>query len=612
MFQHPIKINSLLRTGLTVCCLLSINAHTSAATPATPATPATLEEINLIAETGAIDLSVRILEREQPLLKTQPTQWMAWERQRIQFYKSRKQWLHIAERLAVLPDFVDVDFIFWAKTERASALIALRKGGKARRELRGLIWRVNTKSLSTDSITQKKITLEKITEWRRLIIESYLVDGRAGDAQMASIRLQQDLETTELNDILVRARIAILNNQPDEAIRLLKPLVDKTEAASLMLLAQLRAQERSPKRVMQSALRYIESKDTKDGLKANLWAVVAEAAQRQGNRGITTKAIEHLLIDKKNLTLPKSIYHVDTDALWNAYIDYALSIGNEEQLLIGEDSKWLDAANRIRESKPVGSRAMSVFVMLRGQSSELREQASAMFVTSLSAMESGNNLLIELFKTSRHFPETQSIPKPVRHTLVDIALTSSDIDRASELMATIAEPPAGSDQFMWSLRRARILVLGNQAEVGSQALTNLLDKSKELDQDQIDKLLQVVFDLQTAGKHEQAYGLFVKVLAKTKDKKIQREIYYWMADSRKSQERYADAAQLYLKSAMHPDPENMDPWAQTAHYQAAESLARAGLYDDARILFKRLLRVTEDPTRRATLKRELHRLWAMQ
>ena len=85
-----------------------------------------------------------------------------------------------------------------------------------------------------------------------------------------------------------------------------------------------------------------------------------------------------------------------------------------------------------------------------------------------------------------------------------------------------------------------------------------------------------------------------------------------MAESRKSQERYADAAQLYLKSAMHPDPKNMDPWAQTAHYQAAESLARAGLYDDATTLFKHLLRVTEDPTRRATLQRELQRLWAMQ
>lgn len=571
----------------------------------------TLQEINQIAGSGAIDLSIRILEREQPLLKKQPAQWMAWERQRIQFYKSRKQWHRISERLTPLPDFADVDFIFWARTERAIALIALRQGEKARHELRSLIWRLNTDGLSQVD-NRELLTQKRIIQWRRLIIKAYLVDGHAGDAQMASIRLQQDLDTVELSDIMVRARIAILDNQTDEAIRLLKPFSDKPEAASLLLLAQLRGQVRSPKQIMQAAFRYLNDKKINAELKVNLWAVVAESAQQQGNRGITAKAIEHILIDKKNLTLSKSIFQVDNDRLWNAYIDYALSISNDEQLLIGNDKKWLNVASRIKKKKPVGARAMSVFVMLRSQSPELREQAATMFVTALSKMKSGNRLLLELFKSSRQFPETKYIPKAVRLTLVDIALSSSDIDRASELMATIDEPPAGSDQFMWWLRRARILVLGNQAEVGGQALIDLLAKNKTLEQDQIDKLLQVVFDLQTAGQHKLAHQLFDTVLRYTKDEKVQREIYYWMADSRKSQERYADAAQLYLKSAMHPDPDNMDPWAQTAHYQAAESLARAGLYDDATTIFKRLLRVTDDPTRRATLKRELQRLWALQ
>lgn len=585
-----------------MCLLLGLANTSSAATPSA----ISLEEIKRIAGTGALELSIHILEREQAPLEKQPAQWMAWERQRIEFYKSKKQWKLIDDRLMKLPGFADVDFIFWAKTERAIALIQLRQGELARRELRSLIWNLNL----------DKQTAELITQWRRLIIDSYLVDGRAGDAQMASIRLRQDLagqdHDGELNDILVRARIAILNNQAGEAISLLKPHADRPEAASLMLLAQLRGQTRSPKKIMQAALRYLRDEKISDELKINLWAVVAEATQRQGKRGTKTNAIEHILVDKQNLTLAKSIYQVDSDTLWNAYIDYALSISNKEQLLIGEDQKWLDVAKRIKKKKPVGARAMSVFVMLRSQSAEFREQAATMFVDLLLKRKSGNRLLLELFQDSKHFPEIRQIPKPVRHALVDIALTNSDIDRASELMATIEEPPVGSDHFMWWLRRARILVLGNQAEIGAKALVDLLEKNKKLDKEQIDKLLQVVFDLQTAGKHELAYGLFEQVWSYSQDEKIQREIYYWMAESRKSQERYADAAQLYLKSAMHPDPANMDPWAQTAHYQAAESLARAGLYDDARTLFKHLLKVTEDPTRRATLQRELQRLWAMQ
>ena len=85
-----------------------------------------------------------------------------------------------------------------------------------------------------------------------------------------------------------------------------------------------------------------------------------------------------------------------------------------------------------------------------------------------------------------------------------------------------------------------------------------------------------------------------------------------MAESRKAQGRFAEAARLYLQSAMHPDPKNMDPWAQTAHYQAAEALAKGGFVRDARNLFERLLRVTDDASRRAVLKRELQKLWLVQ
>jgi hypothetical protein len=53
----------------------------------------------------------------------------------------------------------------------------------------------------------------------------------------------------------------------------------------------------------------------------------------------------------------------------------------------------------------------------------------------------------------------------------------------------------------------------------------------------------------------------------------------------------------------------MGPWAQTAHYQAAEALAKAGMVDDARQLFDALLRVTTDPGRRAVINHSLQQLW---
>ena len=56
----------------------------------------------------------------------------------------------------------------------------------------------------------------------------------------------------------------------------------------------------------------------------------------------------------------------------------------------------------------------------------------------------------------------------------------------------------------------------------------------------------------------------------------------------------------------------MDPWAQTARYQAAEALAHAGLTDDARRLYAGLLEMARDPERRAVLRRAMQRLWLDQ
>ena len=83
-----------------------------------------------------------------------------------------------------------------------------------------------------------------------------------------------------------------------------------------------------------------------------------------------------------------------------------------------------------------------------------------------------------------------------------------------------------------------------------------------------------------------------------------------MADSRKAQEDYAAAAQLYLRSAMFEN-DGLDPWGQTARYQAADMLTRADMFEDAHALFEALLKVTKDPARRAVLKHELQKLWLL-
>ena len=222
----------------------------------------------------------------------------------------------------------------------------------------------------------------------------------------------------------------------------------------------------------------------------------------------------------------------------------------------------------------------------------------------------GGILLHRLFLEPRQFPRIEDVPLAARHALVDVLLAESSIEQASSVMATIDEPPEVSDKYMWHLRRARILVLGGQKQKGAVVLNDVLEKNTDLSREQLDRLLQVVFDLQTVGAHEEAYQLFNRVIAKNQDAKLTRELYYWMADSRKAQGQYQESARLYLKSALH-EQNGLDPWGQTARYQAAEALAKAKLVTDARRLFMQLLATTKEPDRRAVLQQQLQSLWTV-
>ncbi len=557
-------------------------------------------EVDQLADSGAVNLALRVLDREQGQLKKQTELWEKYEQQRIALYRQRHDWKQISAHLARLPSTVSPGFVLWARAQRARAMIELGQGEIARTELRQLIW--NTKGED----------VQQLSDWRNLIIRSYLGDSLASDAQMAALRFRQDYPDRAEQDYLLRARILLLNQNYDEAVELLKPHADEPAAGALLLLTQLRGQLRSSKKVLQATYRHLREKGINDEMTANLWAVAIEAAERAGKRGSAATALEQEMVYRKALSLPKSIIDPKSDDLWNAYIDYAVEISNKQQLLIGQDDKWLELAGKIKKKQPVGARSLYAFVMLRGQQTVSRDRAAQDFIDLIRTRKQGNELLQVLFNDSQYFKHRADIPEPVRHKLVDLALASGNIDLASEIMATIKKPPTGQDQFMWYLRRARILVLGNQLKLGTQALNAILNTNLKMEQLQVDRFMQVIFDLQTAGENEAACELFTKVMTRTDDQKTRREIYYWMADSRKAQERYDEAAQLYLKSAMYPDPASMDPWSQTAHYQAAVVLAKAGLYQDAQTLLERLLKVTKDPERRDALQRELQKMWAMQ
>lgn len=560
-------------------------------------------EVRALANSGAALLAQHSIDTLQPGASTDPEVWMAWERERIRIYQQSADWLSLVKRLETLPPELPADFNRWAITQRADGFIKLGKGKSAQLLLQELIW---TLSLSHPESPQW------LTRWRRMVMDSYMVDGSVEDANLAAVRFYQDYGDQDVQARITRAHILLSANRADEAVDLLAGDLKDPHAAALYLLAQLRSDSRPPRKILQAALRQMRGDWVDPALRLQLWAVAAEAAMRSGDRASTANALEHVIAANRDMPLPEGLFDLTPDALWNAYIDFATHVGNKAQFLIGQDKQWFDAAAKATKKQPVRSRSLYALLMLQGETEASRNLAAQKFVARLSKRKQGGNLLRALFLDTRQYADYEMIPLAARHVLVDVALADSDINLASALMATIQVPPDGTDKYFWELRRARILIMGGNTEAGAESLNTILAANPKLSQEQLDRLLQVVFDLQTVKAHDAAYDLFLKVMQRTKDPKLQRELYYWMAESRKASEAYAEAARLYLKSAMLLDPKAGDPWGQTARYQAADALAHAGMVRDARVLFQQLLRTTTDPGRRAVLNRQLQKLWLNQ
>lgn len=565
-------------------------------------------QVRTIAESGAVSLALQSIDVQQQALDTKSNlkAWVEWERERLGIYQSGKRWQDLQQRVTAYEDGLPDDFYFWAKQQQVDALLILKQGQQVRQILQGLIW--SEKVITEEAEFQNKW----LAIWQHRVIKSYLVDNETNDALLAAQRYYQDYRSNNIEDRLLRARILLINKREEEVVTLLMKDTKHPEGGMLYLLAQLRSKARPPQKVLQAAYRQMRGKWASKKLKYMLWAVVAESAQRSHDRPSMANALEFVLAGHKNIELPDGLFDFSSDTLWDVYIDFANYIGNSQQFLIGDDQQWLNAAVKAQKKEPVKARSLYAMIMLKGNNDKTRLRAAKGFLNLMHKRKRGAELVMKLFLKSEQFKTIKSIPKPVRYDLVNIALSRSNIELASTLMATIKTAPADVDSYQWQLRRSRIFVLGGKAEKGSQALKQLLENNKKLTPEQIDKFLQVVFDLQTVKEHEHAYQLFKTILPKIEDERLQREIYYWMADSRKAQQNYAAAARLYLRSAMYAGNNGLDPWGQTARYQMAEMLAKADLLQDAHTLYEQLLRVTKEPARRAVLKHELQKLWLLR
>ncbi|MFA5627345.1 MAG: hypothetical protein WC965_07705 [Thiohalomonadaceae bacterium] len=552
-----------------------------------------LAQLNDLAAGGAPQLALALLDQQQPSWQEDADSWIRWERRRIQLLATGNDWRSLRDRTAGLPADIPEKLSRWFATWHARALVELGDGAAARRILRNLLWQGGESN--------------EIMDWRRLVIQSYRADGLADDAYAAMLRYRQDYGQGGAEDALLSAQVLLAQGRAADALEAMHGLT-QIEAGPLRLLAQLRSDPEQAKTILQQARSLLEKKDLSRLIYQQAAAVAAEAAREAADPAAQAIALEQVFSHLRQLPLDRELFKLNVDSLWDAYLTYAQNVGNREQLLIGDDAAWLAKAKEVGRRQPILVRSIYVLLSLQAGSIISRQQAQAALLVDLAQQEGGLELLHQLYLNSSRYPETSSLPEGVRRVLIDPAIAAGDLSLAARLMDGLDEPSPGVDRVIWRLRQARLQLLDGEAAKAVSILEEMIAQSAALSRAELDRLIQVVFDLQTVGEHELAYQLFASLQVQLKDVQLKRELWYWMADARLAQDRPMDAAALYLRSAMVPQPIAQDPWGQTARYQAARALAKAGLLADARTLYERLLSATEDPGRRAVLRRELQEL----
>ena len=574
-----------------------------------------LQAIVDLARTGAAQLAVQAMDAHQPDVEEDLQAWLLWERERAFVLLSQGRWRQLADRLASPAEGLPAAFYDWAREMRARALLNLGQGEAGRRALSRNIW-------SPAGAAQR----EDLARWRRLIIQAYLADGLDEDADRAMVRYRQDYGDAGEEWPILRAKVLLRTRRPEAA---LLALSGKTgvEAEILRQLAALRGGARTPKQVLQTAKALLAKAKQAPILRAEAWSLSAEAAARSGVIGREAQSLEGALGQTRIMSRSHPLA-VSGDALWAAYKRYGLAAANKAGLLLGDEQAWLALAGKLVRT-PVQARALLATLALEGTTEGQRRRAHAALARTLLKTDFGPHLLPRLYLQVEAFPTAQDIPFPARHALADLYLEQGRISEASAMVSGLDRTPEGSDPFDWQLRRGRILLLAGRVEAGYAGLVRALDglladaepagdESREaaakdenpepLNTEKVDRLLQVVFDLQAVERHDLARAVFRRLLQVPLIEKQKRELYFWSGESAEALGDKREAALLYLRSAMYPDPFAMDPWAQTARFHAAQMLAEQGLVEDARNLYGGLLDVTKDPARRAVLKQRMQRL----
>ncbi|HIL17669.1 MAG TPA: hypothetical protein EYG12_00350 [Gammaproteobacteria bacterium] len=537
---------------------------------------------------GALSLAEALILSEQP--DPGSPQWYAWEHELWEVLGQQQRWRSLIVRLEHTLPLLSAGRARNARLLLATTFTAVGEYVSARHVLRQLL-------LEAAGDPNQSI------QARRILIENYLADGRVDDAYVASIRFQFEFYPDDTEWKLLRAKILLLHDEPTLAALELADL-QGGQVRLLLSIARLREGATSPELTMGEMTQLKQETQDDTQLERLRLGIIAEAARLAGDLERRVGALESLLAHGE--TSLDVLGVVSIGNLLDAYGLLALEVANREHLLVGDTASWLRFAQDV--SFDHGSVARAIYAHIVSSTDD--GEALVKLVRSLA--KNGLEPIVIMLYSQNHFGSADAIlTDDVAIRMAAFSLRENRFDLAAIFNASIRSPPGGMSELEWLMRRARTEVFAGNASVGTGILVDHLRLKKEFDSESLDRVMQIAFDLQIIDRHDLALELFEALAAHDLTAGQRRELLFWMAESQAGEGHAAKAAELYLRSAEGQGQEH-DSWGLSARFQAANAMTEGGFYDDARMTYSRLLRVTENEKRRLQIGQRLQQLKLLQ
>ncbi len=569
-----------------------------------------LEQMDELQRLGLSALALRLLTHEQKNWPLYSNDWYAFERKHITLLMALNDWQQVIDRSesllneAIPEQQITVRISRWFSTQQVIAQLRLGQAEIALAQLRNLLWHSSQTNLNPNDS-------DIVALWRRLVIRAYLAMDADADAQKALLRYQHDYSSNHqnlnLDWRLLQARSLLRTDRAEEVIALLADSKSNI-AKALRLLAAVRARPDNAELYAQEVQAYVNELKLNKG---EAWAyryVIYQAYLTQDKLVEATQVLKDLLVMRDAYSVLGEEFSISGDDLWELYSTIGQQTGNRSKLLLGDDLAWYNKASESQQANLVEALGLYVVLAFNAEDVSKQQMAHREIVSILSKDKKGLELINQLYLRGIKISSLESLPIEVRYSLVDYALSKSDMKLAVRLMQSLPQPPQGQDQFSWTIRKARVMILEGAYQDGEAVLANVIDTAEVITENQLDQFLQVIFDLQAVRHHQQVLTLLDSLKPEWMDENIQRELFFWKAESYSGLEEYDRAAWSYLKSAQLADQSQADLWAQSARFKAAGVLVKADLYNDAQAIFTRLLRATNSASRKSVIKQELQQI----